>query len=245
VSELKQPDQLSELALRVAGGEDHRTEFKSRFPDQARDLAKEIAVFASSNDGLILIGVEDDGTIIGIEDVETNTQRDALLQRVQGICANTIKPPVTPRVEFVTLEGARVLAIDVPKGTAPLYYVQSVAYVRHLTSARAAEPQEVIDLILAWAKRESDEPSAEDRFLSGLVQCLTDVLVNTSEVEIREIDPWREEVRYRLASSSRLRDLALSAPTEFEEFPAALEEISELLDEAAHQDRGIGWGTPD
>ena len=55
----------------IAAGESQSVEFKCRFPDQARDLAKEVAAFASSNDGTILIGVRDDGIPLGLENADS------------------------------------------------------------------------------------------------------------------------------------------------------------------------------
>ena len=51
--------QLSdELAVLRVRGEGQRLEYISEFPDQAGNLGKEIAAFATSNAGTILIGVD-------------------------------------------------------------------------------------------------------------------------------------------------------------------------------------------
>lgn len=60
--------QLSEDIPRLAqGGESETVEFKRELPKQVRDLAKEIAAFASSSGGRLLLGVADDGSIPGVE----------------------------------------------------------------------------------------------------------------------------------------------------------------------------------
>ena len=48
--------------------ESQELEYKSEFPSNTRDLGKEIAAFASSNTGTILIGVDDAGELIGLMD---------------------------------------------------------------------------------------------------------------------------------------------------------------------------------
>jgi Putative DNA-binding domain len=85
---------LSHLA---ASGERQDLEYKERFPAQARDLAKEIAAFATSNSGTILLGVAKSGEIVGLADCETASGRESLLDRIAGICAKTVTPSITPR----------------------------------------------------------------------------------------------------------------------------------------------------
>ena len=102
-----------------ARGEGQDIEFKKEFPEHVSSLAKEIAAFATSNTGTILIGVDDDGDLVGLEGLEDVKARDNLLNRLAGICCGTVKPAVTPRPIWA-IEGNRlVLAITVPKGTEP------------------------------------------------------------------------------------------------------------------------------
>ena len=77
-----------ELPKIAAAGETQHVEFKASLPRQADDLAKEIAAFATSNMGTIFIGIEDDGTIVGLPECETHQGREQLKQRLQGICAH-------------------------------------------------------------------------------------------------------------------------------------------------------------
>jgi ATP-dependent DNA helicase RecG len=83
-----------------AQGESQQFEFIREFPQQVSDLAKEIAAFATSNTGTILLGVENNGDLIGLEGLEDPTSRDTLLRRLEGICCGAIKPAVIPRVSW-------------------------------------------------------------------------------------------------------------------------------------------------
>ncbi|MCP4400218.1 MAG: ATP-binding protein, partial [bacterium] len=58
----------------IATGETLRSEFKSArvHPDA---LAAALVSFLNTEGGALLVGVEDDGTISGIENVDTATQR--------------------------------------------------------------------------------------------------------------------------------------------------------------------------
>ena len=71
-------------------GEGQHIEYMRSFPEQARDLGKEIAAFASSGGGRILIGVEDDGSLRGVLQIEDPAERDRLVKRVEGICRGTV-----------------------------------------------------------------------------------------------------------------------------------------------------------
>ena len=83
-------------------------EFKRGMPS-AGDLAKEIVAFTNGAGGEIYLGVEKDGTVVGI------TVTPELLDRIQNIC-NTIEPPIVPRLEPRTIKGQEVLVIAVVEG---------------------------------------------------------------------------------------------------------------------------------
>ncbi|MBA4097645.1 MAG: hypothetical protein C0484_12875 [Rhodospirillum sp.] len=138
-----------ELLRLIGEGESQTVEFKERFPDQAREMAKEIAAFATSNEGMVLVGVSDDGKIKGIGNAQ---EKDQLVSRLEGVCKNVVKPPVTPKIEVVAIDDALILVVRVPRGDAPLYFVDGVAIVRHLTSARPAEPHEITQLVLSRSR---------------------------------------------------------------------------------------------
>jgi len=66
IPEWADPVLTSDLPRLLRAGENQSVEFKQSIPKQSSDLANEIAAFASSNDGLILLGVSDDGKVVGV-----------------------------------------------------------------------------------------------------------------------------------------------------------------------------------
>lgn len=58
---------LEEVQRHIARGEGSHIEFKRRVPEPAR-LAKEVIAFANSGGGRVFIGVDDDGSIVGVKD---------------------------------------------------------------------------------------------------------------------------------------------------------------------------------
>ena len=83
--------------------EDENTEFKAKFTDE---IYKEVIAFANTDGGVIYIGVGDDGTVIGIEDVDNTYTR-----LTNGI-RDAIQPDVTMFVRYI-LQDNNVIRIEV------------------------------------------------------------------------------------------------------------------------------------
>lgn len=125
---------LTDLKRYVRLGEGLHTEFKRRVPRPER-IAKETIAFANAAGGRIFLGVDDDGTIVGLRDAAE--EEFALLEALEAHVAPHLevgiaRVPVTPRRE--------VLVVDVPAsprkphflvgGTADERGGRRVAYVR-------------------------------------------------------------------------------------------------------------------
>ena len=92
-----------ELLEICSSGEDQLNEFKGQ-GTEARKIAKEVAAMLTTKDGgLILYGVDDDGTIQG-----SDLSRAKLDQSVQNAVRNSIRP-----APHVTLHTVRALVSDV------------------------------------------------------------------------------------------------------------------------------------
>lgn len=131
----------------IAEGEGQDVEFMEVFPKNAHELAREIAAFGTSNAGTILIGVRDDGTPAGLVGLTKSKEQDRFISRIEGICSNTIRPPLMVRVIFEKIRRKTIARIHVPKGPEPIYYSHDVPYLRHGRSSRPAHPSEVIGLV--------------------------------------------------------------------------------------------------
>ncbi len=209
-------------------GEGSHLEFKSKFPDQGHSLAKEIAAFATSGGGRVLLGVSDDGQLCRTIDASTPGARDSLIKRIQGITRAAVQPAITPIVTF-GLEGQYVvLSIEVPRGKQPVYYAGGRPCIRHLSESRSATPDEVIEAVLRWRGVDlSDDPDVEsdgDEFwLSSLRETLVEMRVAIDEFEDRSLNPWLEEASCSARGwASELRDIAHGDLHEAHEATAAL-----------------------
>ena len=92
------------------------TEFKREYTDE---IKKAVIAFANTRGGEVLIGVEDDGTVIGVPDV------DGTMLKVTNALRDAIKPDITMFLlcEKREMEGKDVVAVIVQKGTACPYYL--------------------------------------------------------------------------------------------------------------------------
>ena len=134
---------VDELFERIRKGEDLHTEFKERCPDN-EDLSREIVAFANTDGGQIIIGVGDDGNIVGVEDV------DMVLKRVDDVAYNRCEPPVTVVPETVSVDGKKLVVVNVPKGKQRPYRTSSGRfYVRSGSRVRQASREELLRLFQA------------------------------------------------------------------------------------------------
>ena len=82
-------DSLTELIEKIHLGEDTTIEFKRELPHR-NSLADEIAAFANARGGVILIGVDDNGEIVGVD----QQGLDRAEKTVVEICQDSIDPIV-------------------------------------------------------------------------------------------------------------------------------------------------------
>jgi ATP-dependent DNA helicase RecG len=131
---------FSSIHSLISQGENQAVEFKSANVS-AESLTKEIVAFANTYGGSILIGVEDNGAISGIDNV------GSLEEFVVNICRNNIVPPLSITSIFEEVEGKKILHLHVPKGKDKPYQTNKNQFlVRVGSTNRIASPQELMRL---------------------------------------------------------------------------------------------------
>jgi ATP-dependent DNA helicase RecG len=107
----------SELLHILRTGEDTRHEFKVDVTN-AKSIGAELAAFANGGGGWVIIGVADDGTVVGFDSKE--------VRRINSLLANAASQNVRPAVEFTTqniLVSSRVIiVVTIPYGTDKPYF---------------------------------------------------------------------------------------------------------------------------
>ena len=127
--ELRVDNHEEQLRSRLTAGGDYYTEFKSehRKPLNDRDLVEVVVCLANGAGGLLIIGVEDDGTITGARPRHEAGYTDPL--RLQALVANQTQPPIAVEVRLAQLDGHELVVVDVAKsdrivGTSQGLYVR-------------------------------------------------------------------------------------------------------------------------
>jgi hypothetical protein len=184
---------LPELRQRHEGQD---LEFKQELPDKSDKICQAIAGFASTNAGIVLVGVGNNGELVGLADAQTPEGRDRIVGRIQGYCSTAISPPVTPSLAFAEENARIVLVIAVPRGDQPLYYVDGRPIVRHLAQSRRAQPDEVVERVRSWLNDRAPREDYRGQFVARLLRVLSDVQIFESEFEARRFNPWLDQIAY-------------------------------------------------
>ena len=144
-------------------------------------IKKEIVAFANCTGGTVYVGVADDGTVLGVEDV------DECALQVSNMVRDAVKPDVTMFVRYETLDcdGKAVVSVKVQRGTNRPYYLAKKGlrpegvYVRQGHSSVPATDAAIRQMI-----KETDGDSFED--MRSLNQKLT-FKSTKKEFETRDI----------------------------------------------------------
>lgn len=123
---------MTALEEYLRDGENSLVEFKSEqvHPDS---LAKAIVAFANMAGGEILIGVEDDGRVSGVND-------PTLADKIIVIYRNNIAPPLIPVITSTEFQGKRIYYIAVSKGLYKPYKVKTTNKFYIRAGATSVEP---------------------------------------------------------------------------------------------------------
>jgi predicted HTH transcriptional regulator len=123
---------LLQLKKLTAKGEGLHLEFKKKanFPEK---IAKELVAFANTDGGLLLLGVDDDGTVSGTRDIEGE------VFVMEETIEKLIKPRLTYQAQVIKINDKKGLAIfEIPKSEKRPLYLRNApqskegkAYVRN------------------------------------------------------------------------------------------------------------------
>lgn len=96
--------------------ESESVEFKLIVAD---DVKKEIIAFANCEGGKLYIGIQDDGTVVGVADPDSETLQ------ISNMVRDAIKPDLTMFIHYETveMEGKQVVLVDIQQGTERPYYI--------------------------------------------------------------------------------------------------------------------------
>lgn len=108
--------ETQELLSIIANGEDSRHQFKADFTN-ALAVAAEMVAFSNSKGGILLIGVNDDGTIAGLG----SGDMARLNQLISNSASQSVRPPINPITENIALPGGIVMVVTIDQGISKPY----------------------------------------------------------------------------------------------------------------------------
>lgn len=157
---------LTELKQRIEHWENLHTEFKELLihPD---DVAASLVAFANTDGGQLIIGINKNRKVTGIEDT------DGVLRDIDNIAANNCEPPITiiqevlypeEMMEKIKFDAADVkqqiaiIIVNIPKGDMRPYRTnRGVYYIRTTSGRRQASREELLRLFQATESFYYDE----------------------------------------------------------------------------------------
>ncbi|GHU60474.1 ATPase AAA [Clostridia bacterium] len=113
------------------------------------DFKKEVVAFANSDGGEIFVGVEKNGSVVGVADC------DAVMAQIGNMIRDGIKPDLTAytTIEAITDNGARVIRVAVLRGTKRPYHLTDKGlkpggvFVRHGVSSVPATDEMIRQML--------------------------------------------------------------------------------------------------
>lgn len=134
-------DNLSELIEKIALGEDSTIAFKSQLSNRS-NLADEVTAFANAKGGVILIGVEDNGDIVGMENSQLNEDEKTVIE----VCQDSITPAVNIFTEKLRFADKNILKIEVPHSLF-VHKSPNGYFIRQGSSKREMPPEQLARLM--------------------------------------------------------------------------------------------------
>lgn len=137
--------------------ENETTEFKSEYTD---NILKTVTAFANTVGGKILIGVDDSGKSVGIDNI------DDCYTRITNSVRDNISPDVTMFIKYEVNENARIIEIIVSEGTNKPYFLKSKGmrpegvFIRQVASSAPASFDKIRQMIKLSEKDSFEEGRA-------------------------------------------------------------------------------------
>ncbi|OBX77046.1 ATP-dependent DNA helicase RecG [Moraxella atlantae] len=135
--------QTADLLNLIALGEDSQHQFKSNVT-RSDALAQEMVAFSNSHGGYIIIGVNDDGSIAGLnaEDI------GRINQLVSNASTEHMRPHIAPTTQNFNLPEGMVMLVQIPEGISKPYMDKNLhVYVKSGSDKRKVTAREELQRI--------------------------------------------------------------------------------------------------
>ena len=162
----KQTMETTTLLNIIALGESSTVQFKRTF-DSVKKITAEVAAFLNTNGGTIIIGVDNDKSIVGID----ADKEDQLIQWLGTASTEQhLTPPASITIEKYLIDEKMLIVVDVPNGTNKPYQTKegSLIYVKNAADKRIASVEELRRIMQSSGQIHSDEMPVNNTSLIDL-----------------------------------------------------------------------------
>jgi ATP-dependent DNA helicase RecG len=152
---------MNNLLKLISRGETESLEFKESLRLK-EEIGQAVSAFSNANGGLILIGVSDDGTIIGV-DIGRNT-----LEELANYIKRNTDPAIFPSVKVLDADGKKIIVIEVKESAEKPVFFKNHAYKRVGKTNQRISSSELRKLAkesgerVYWDERVCEEANLED-----------------------------------------------------------------------------------
>lgn len=198
ISEMTRQD----LKNLISTGESSFLEFKHKVASPEK-LAKEIAAFANSTGGKILIGVADNGEMVGVESYME--EEFWISQAAEDCCI----PKAEITIELISFSGKDILLVNVPQAEVRPVYVKGkkhrVVYIRREDESVVAS-DEMVDVLKNGSSEEgvTFEYGEKERLLFRFLNEYSDITVERFSILINTTTYTAAKILVNLVSAGVL-----------------------------------------
>jgi len=112
----------------ISNGEGIKVEFKQRFSTHNK-IAKEIIAFANTKGGLLFFGIDDDGSIYGVE------SEKEIAELIKETAENYCEPKIDYKIEFLLISGIEIVIVEIPESEIKPHRIQDYLPELNLNTA--------------------------------------------------------------------------------------------------------------
>ncbi len=98
----------NDLKKLIEEGENVHCEFKRRFSSHEK-IAREMIAFANTKGGYLLIGVDDNKDIVGVESEKSESEL------IKDVAFNFCEPPLNFNIDYIDMNGKEVVIVEIPE----------------------------------------------------------------------------------------------------------------------------------
>lgn len=159
-----------------------KIEYKREIPEDSSRYLKAIAAFANSDGGEICFGIDDDRTVVGMDEGSI----PLLMDKIANGIYNAIEPKIIPEISVQRIEGKSVIVVSISQGQQPPYFLKSKGimdgtYIRAAGTTRLAAGYQIQELILSSRNMGFDRLKLDRELSEEEIEAFCDHLENHAE----------------------------------------------------------------